>query len=300
MQLALPDWLLARHALLVRETQARAGSVPGGLGDFRVGPGEQRLIGGEYLMRTHSGLAFHYVRGKGVTVGHDSGVDAVEAELWLKGSVYCAVAAINGFVPIHASAVACNGLVHAFTGPSGAGKSTLIAALGGEGLAMFCDDTLVLDLGDPGQIWCLPGHKRLKLRADALAASGAASEGPVGAQTGKIYAAPPAGSVAKPMPLGRFYALARADAVDIAELDGAERLAQLNDGHYTGDLLALGRNFDRVQAFTFLAGLAARLPMARVGLPFDLSRLAGSASEIAAAIRNIQPPGPCAPSDSLQ
>ena len=60
------------------------------------------------------------------------------------------------------------GEVFAFAGPSGSGKSTLIAALGQLGLPMFCDDTLVLDLGEPDIVICLPGHKRLKLTPEAL------------------------------------------------------------------------------------------------------------------------------------
>ena len=36
-----------------------------------------------------------------------------------------------------------------FTGPSGAGKSTLVAALAAYGLAIYADDTLVLDLSIP-------------------------------------------------------------------------------------------------------------------------------------------------------
>lgn len=285
MQAIAPDWLLARHERLGRENRIRPGPLPRSLGGLPVGPGEQRLVGDEYLLRTQSGLGFHYVRGEGIAIELLPGGDEIEAELWLNGSVYCAVAAINGFVPIHASAVACDGRVHAFTGPSGAGKSTLIAALGREGLAMFCDDTLVLDLRDPAPVWCLPGHKRLKLRPDALAASGAIDEGPVGAATGKAYAAPLAGSIAEPMPLGQLYALSAAEKVRIAQLTGAERLAQLNDEHYTGELLALARGFDRAQRFTFLAELAERMPLARLELPFELPRLARSANEIAATIR---------------
>ncbi len=64
------------------------------------------------------------------------------------------------------------GRVFAFAGPSGAGKSTLAAGLGQRALPLLCDDTLLLDLSDPPDIWCLPGHKRLKLTAAALALTG--------------------------------------------------------------------------------------------------------------------------------
>ena len=103
-------------------------------------------------------------RATGITSSGASDVDLSEESLWLNGSVYSAIASINGLLPIHASAVAHDGRVFAFTGPAGAGKSTLVAALASRGLPMFCDDTLVLDLSDPERIICLPGHKRLKLR----------------------------------------------------------------------------------------------------------------------------------------
>ena len=96
-------------------------------------------------------------------------------------------------MPIHASAVAHDGGVFAFTGPSAAGKSTLIAALGRAGLPMFCDDTLVLDLSDPDRIICLPGHKRLKLTPAAIELTGARHEERVARDLDKYYARPAGG-----------------------------------------------------------------------------------------------------------
>ncbi len=117
-------------ALLAREAQAQHGPVPAQLDGQTVGPGEMLLAGDSFLLRTLTGYAYLYVRGEGVTVERSSQADPAEEQLWLNGSVYAAIAAINGFLPLHASAVVWQGEAYAFTGPSGAGKSTLAAALG--------------------------------------------------------------------------------------------------------------------------------------------------------------------------
>lgn len=188
--------------LMARETRAGFGPVPRGLGGVAVKPGFRLFSEGQFLLRSESGFGYHYVPGQGITIERSAEGDPDEAQLWLNGSVYAAVACLNGFYPVHASAVAHQGRVIAFTGPSGAGKSTLVAGLGQRGLPLFCDDTLLLDLTDPDRVIALPGHKRLKLTGEALELLELPGEAPVGGGTGKSYAAPPAGDLREPLPLG--------------------------------------------------------------------------------------------------
>ena len=150
----MADFTSSRAAmdLLTGETRVTYGPVSSMLDDAEVGPGHSWLRRTSYLLHTDSGYRFLYEQGAGIRIERTGGHDPAEEALWLNGSVYAAVASINGLMPIHASAVAHDSQVYAFTGPSGAGKSTLIAALGRMGLPMFCDDTLVLDLSDPAQI----------------------------------------------------------------------------------------------------------------------------------------------------
>src|SRR6185436_12667866 len=140
--------------------------------------------------------------------------------------------------PIHASAVAHEGKVFAFTGPAGAGKSTMIAALGGRGLPMFCDDTLVLDLSDPDRINCLPGHKRLKLRPDALHLTGTMPEEKVSQSVDKYYAEPNGGDVRQVLPLAELIFLEEGLDLSILPIVGSERLIRLQDDHQTASLFA--------------------------------------------------------------
>ena len=142
----------AAQLLMERETRVLYGPVDLELFGYALEPGHSHLEAGRFVLHTPAGLRYSYCQGEGITICRDSSADLSEEQLWLNGSVYSAIASINGLLPVHASAVAHGGQVFAFTGPSGGGKSTLIAALGQIGLPMFCDDTLVLDLTDPGRI----------------------------------------------------------------------------------------------------------------------------------------------------
>jgi hypothetical protein len=259
------------ETLLARETRVRYGAVPVTLDDTVVEPGHSSLVGDAFLLRTEDGLAYFYRKGDGITIERSPGASAIDEALWLNGSVYAAVASINGFMPIHASAVALDGKVYAFTGPSGAGKSMLIAGLGARGLPMFCDDTLVLDVGETPPIMCLPGHKRLKLAPEALAVTGAEQLEAVGADTGKHYARPAAGDVRRPLPLAMLVFLEQGPEVAWHPITGAERFTRLRDDHYTADMFARARQFDTLEQFGFRARLAKAIPMARFVRPRDVA-----------------------------
>jgi len=266
----------ASQELLVRETRVHYGSAPRGLGGERVAENCWQLVGNEFLLRTGAGHWFHYRQGSGITIERGRDADHSAEPLWLSGSVYSAVAAINGFFPIHASAVCHEGQVYAFNGPSGAGKSTLVTALANRGFPLFCDDTLVLDLSDPGSVQCLPGHKRLKLTEEALALTGAAKEEKVGAEIDKYYAKPQARYAGEPLPLAQLVILEEGDPCGIQEIPGARRLVCLDDDHYTAHYFTLARQLDAVGRFTYLSRVARRIAMSRFTRPRDLARFSQS------------------------
>ncbi len=272
-------------ALLRRESRTRAGSIPRELGGQTVAPGQARLAGDAYLLRTLSGYGYHYVMGEAVTVEREPWADPLEEALWLAGSVYSAIAAIHGLLPVHASAVAWQGRVHAFTGASGAGKSTLTAALGAHGLPLFCDDTLVLDISDPAKIICLPGHKRLKLTGEAVRLTGAAVEGHVGSMTGKFYCTPPGGTVAEALPLAELAFIEDGAPLSFTAIAGAERLTRLNDDHFTATQFAQARGLDPAGRFALFARLAPAIAMTRLVRPRDGKRFAATAAAVARHIK---------------
>jgi hypothetical protein len=258
--------------LMERETRVRHGPVDLDVFGYTLQPGRSHIEADRFLLRTADGLSFHYRKGEGITISRRPGADCSEEQLWLNGSVYSAVACINGFVPIHASAVTHAGHVFAFTGPSGAGKSTLIAALGQRGLPMFCDDTLVLDLSDPDRIICLPGHKRLKLTADALELTGIEAGEKVGQDIDKYYASAVAGDVAASMPLAELLFLEQGASASIESLSGSERFMRTQDDHYTAHLFAGARQLDRAAQFAHRVRLARQIAMSRLVRPWDRER----------------------------
>jgi hypothetical protein len=273
-------------ALLERESRTQAGIVPRELGGQMVAPGQDCLSGEAYLLRTLSGYGYYYAKGQGVTVEREAWADPLEEPLWLAGSVYSAIAGIHGLLPVHASAVAWQGRVHAFTGASGAGKSTLVAALGQLGLPLFCDDTLVLDISDPAAIICLPGHKRLKLTGEAVRLTGATVEGHVGAMTGKFYCTPPGGTVREALPLAELAFIEDGKPLSFAAISGAERLARLNDDHFTAANFARARGLDLAGRFALFARLAPRIAMTRLVRPRDAGRFAETAAAVARHIKS--------------
>jgi hypothetical protein len=273
--------------LMERETRVRYGSIDFGMFGLGIEPGHNRIDADRYLLRTTVGLDYLYRKGEGITISRGEQADLSEEQLWLNGSVYSAVACLNGLTPIHASAVAHDGRVFAFTGPSAAGKSTLIAALGRLGLPMFCDDTLVLDLSDPDRIICLPGHKRLKLTPAAIELTGAKPEERVAQDLDKYYATPPAGDVAMPLPLAELLFLERGSPARIEPLSGSERFVRSHDEHYTAELFAAARQFDRTEQFEHRARLARQIPMARFVRPWDAGRFGQSVALAAQHIIDV-------------
>ncbi len=264
-----------------RETRVAYGPVPHALLDDPLGEMSWHMLGNEFLLRAEGDYYFHYRKGDGITVDRGENADITEESLWLNGSVYSAIASLNGLLPIHASAVAFDSGVFAFTGPGGAGKSTLVAALGARHLPMFCDDTLVLDLSDPDRITCLPGHKRLKLRPDALALTGARCEEKVSLTVDKFYASPAGGDVADALPLAELIFLEEGPDFQIEPIAGSERFVRIQDDHQTASIFAGARRFNRAEHFAHLSRLARQIAMARFVRPRDHIQFAAGVAGVA-------------------
>ncbi|QIK95821.1 hypothetical protein G7076_04480 [Sphingomonas sp. HDW15A] len=262
----------AAELVLQRETRVSYGVVPTYLFDSPLEQTSWQMGEEDFLLRGEGNHYFYYRRGEGVTVYRGADADLSEESLWLNGTVYSAIASMNGLLPIHASAVAYNGLVYAFTGVAGAGKSTLVAALARHGLPMFCDDTLVLDLSTPDRVMCLPGHKRLKLCEDAFALTNAARQEKVSQTYEKFYAAPAAGTVQRALPMGELVFLEEGPEVSLSQLSGSERFIRMQDEHQTAYLFEAARRSSRVDQFAHRARLAKQIPMARFQRPRDAAR----------------------------
>lgn len=225
----VPDLTRLRGELDLREV-----AVPAALDDALAQAATFQISRDAFLLTLPNGLAFHYRRGAGTAYRRTPEVTDDEVALFFEGSVFGAIAWLNGFVPLHASAVWHDGEIYAFTGVSGEGKSTLASALALRGMPLCSDDVLVLDLDDPARVFALPGPARMKLWGDALALTGRASTHAVRPGIDKYYIRDVAFVELAPYPLRRLYFLESDPeaATGIVKVEGAESFNWMRSAYY--------------------------------------------------------------------
>lgn len=188
-------------------------------------------------------------------------------ELYRWGTVFGAVAWINGFFPLHASAVSIAGRCVAFTADSGGGKSTLAAALSQQGFEHVCDDTLVLSSSDGG-IVAVPDGKRIKLWEDALNLTRCDAAAPILTVPGKSYAEV-ANAVGQPLPFADLVFLEWGETIEVREIAGTDKLALIPQAAYRLSMhLALS---DQSRHADWMLQIASRVRFWRFSRPKDAS-----------------------------
>lgn len=245
--------------------------------DCAVEKGSYSIDRENFFLHADCGLKISYRKGSGVSIQYGENTTALDERLFIDGTTYAAVASINGFFPVHASAVAVEDRVFAFTAESGAGKSTLVAELARQGLPMFCDDSLVLDLRDEDCILALPGNKQLKLWPDALALTGAAPQGLVWEGEDKRYAEPSGEMDRRTLPLAELCFLEEGEPAAIEPVIGANRLRLFQDMDYVTDIYMGASELDGHEQFRLMARLARDLKITRFIRPRDASRFRADA-----------------------
>ncbi len=123
---------------------------------------------GEYLLHIPGVARFYAANGCEVSVEPEGTPPPADLRIYLLGSIFGALCHQNGFLPLHASAVASGGAVTAFLGPSGAGKSTLVAALAQRGYTVVSDDICLLDPGSGDGTRVIPVAGWMKLWRQSL------------------------------------------------------------------------------------------------------------------------------------
>lgn len=221
------------RARLRAEMRVREGKVPDRLADCFYDHDGFSIRQDAFIFRTRGGVGFSYRMDHGIIVElPENGGEAArdEMKLFLWGTVFGAVAWLNGLLPLHASAVSRNGRVVAFTAESGGGKSTLAAGLARRDWAHVCDDTLVLSAHND-ELLALPDDKPLKLWNDAFDLVPSQRMDRIHAVPGKFYAKPES-KEARVLPLRDLVFLEWGDSLALTPIFGAEKLRLLPDAMY--------------------------------------------------------------------
>jgi hypothetical protein len=187
---------------------------------------------------------------------------------------------LRGREALHATAVAMQKGICAFTGLAGSGKSTLAASFVLSGYPLVCDDCLAV--AERKTIMALPGYPGLRLWDDSMRGVGATSRNlkPVAHYTGKSRWAThsrPTDFYSKPHRLARIYLLKRMRSgkrsarVLIEDLAPGEALMGLVKAAYRFDITDTAM---LERQFHFLARVAAQVPVKRLVMPDDFSALA--------------------------
>ncbi len=261
----------------------RRGRVPADLDDATHRTVTFAISKSAFLLRIPNGLSYYYRKGEGVVFDAPDDVGEAEVRLFADGSVYGAVAWLNGLVPLHASAIATDSGVWAFSAPSGEGKSTLASALGRRGWPVFSDDVLVVDRDRPDGLIALPGHRRVKLWRDAVALTGVKPGEAVRNGLKKYYAEDGLEFADAAMPLRRLVILSSVsnEPPGVRPLEGFERFGPIQAALYRSQFLT-GFS-DPGRYFEITSHLAARLPVIR----FNRRRDRGAFDDQLAAIEQV-------------
>ena len=252
------------HPLLEREMRVRFGAVPIHLPDSYYIREDFEMSSGAFLFITKDDVRFHYELGRGITAQVPSNAEGCDFELFLWGTVFGAVAWLNGFCPLHASAVACQGRALAFTADSGQGKSTLAAALAMNGFAHVCDDTLVLATAQH-EILAIPDGKPLKLWENALALTEIEREESIGGVPGKFYARAPSPADGV-LPLTDLIFLERGETLAFEPITGSRKLDMLVQAMYRG-YIHVARN-DSARHNRFMLDITKNVRFWKLARPF--------------------------------
>jgi len=247
------------------------------------------LPGGEYFGFFYSDGARFAVERKGREVWADwpENYALEDACTYLLGPVMGYVLRLRGITSLHASAVVVGDFAVAFVGGPGAGKSTTAAAFARYGFPALSDDVVALTERD-GRVFAEPGYPRLNLWPDSVRALFGSEEASprITPTWGKRYL-PLAENgyrfTSEALPLGAIYVL-EARYGDLMypvlnDLACGEAITTLVANTYVNYLL--DREMRR-QEFDVLGRLVAQVPIRRVLLPADPSRLAGVCQAIAA------------------
>lgn len=188
----------------------------------------------------------------------------------------------DGWLPLHASAVATREGVVAFLAPKGFGKSSLAMALARAGAPLVTDDTLPIEPKVPARAW--PGVQSVRANEDALIALGMTASGEP-TREGKLAMHSVDGFrvATTPLPLAAIFLLAPSDDVDresaVVRTPYSPTLAALSVVPHVkiGALLGAGATATMLERIATIANMVS---VSQLSITRDLAQLPEAASQI--------------------
>lgn len=133
---------------------------------------DRRSNGGDYFLGSIEGLGRLLVReGCEIVLDPEPGVEESVLRPVVLGPLFSMLLRQRGFLVLHASSVAIDGVAVAFMTHSGGGKSTMADAFHSQGYSLLTDDVMAIDLSGE-QPMVIPSFPQVKLLPDAATAIG--------------------------------------------------------------------------------------------------------------------------------
>ncbi len=169
-EVALPE-LATGHSDV--DVVIRIGSVNTSALPYQAGAEglRSRSTAGEFCFTYDEVGAFLVRGGREIVVDPAAGTEEQVLRLFILGGAFAALLRQRGFLVLHASAVAVDGVAVAFLGGSGWGKSTTAGALHAHGCDLVADDFVAV-MDSDGTPAVYPGFPQLKLWPAAAASLG--------------------------------------------------------------------------------------------------------------------------------
>jgi hypothetical protein len=222
-------------------------------------------------------LSFERIGSFLVRQGREIVVDPApgEDERWVRNAVMGPVMGTllyqRGWLTLHASSTAVNGMAVAFMADRGWGKSTMAAAMVTSGHHLIADDITAIKTNGSGPV-VSPGYPLLKLWPEAAAS---VKEDPAtlpeiapGAYKRSLHVRRKLSSA--PLSLGCIYVLDQGNALEIESLRPQEALTELIRNTYGRELLQAVRPASHFQQ---CADVVNSVPIRRLRRPYSLGAL---------------------------
>lgn len=232
--------------------------------------------------------------GRTVAVDPAAGADAADLGVFLAGSVWAALCAQRGWLPLHACTAEIDGGAVAFSADAGVGKSTLAAAFAHRGFRLVSEDVAPVDCGGDRPV-VMGSAGRLKLRPDALDHFGLergslVRRGMAAPKFSVPLMPPPAARGRAATPLTHLFTLRDAEpgeARGVVRTSGIDVLRQIHGAIYRPRIVLSQRSQAAV-----LADVVRIADTVRVGVLArrrDLGALDEAVDLTAAAVRDARP-----------